>query len=46
MAAMSRTILSNAYVADDTFKCIFMNENIGIPIFVHKGSINNIQALV
>ena len=37
--------------ADDTFKCIFINENVRIPIkislkFVPKGSINNIPALV
>ena len=36
---------------DDTFKCIFLNENIWIPIiislkFVLKGPINNITALV
>ena len=37
--------------ADDTFKCIFVNENVWIPItiwleFVPKGPINNIPALV
>ena len=37
--------------ADDTFKRIFLNENVGISIkislkFVHKGPINNILALV
>ena len=37
--------------ADDMFKCIFLNENIWIPIeislkFVPKGSINNNPALV
>ena len=37
--------------ADDTFKCIFLNENIRISIkislkFVPKGPINNIPALV
>ena len=37
--------------ADDTFKCIFLNENVWIPIkislkFVPKGPINNIPALV
>ena len=37
--------------ADDTFKCIFLNENIGISTknslkFVPKGLINNIPALV
>ena len=36
---------------DDTFKRIFLNENVWIPIkislkFVHKGRINNIPALV
>ena len=39
------------HFADDTFKRIFMNENIRIPInislkFVPKGPINNIPALV
>ena len=39
------------HFADDIFKCIFLNENIWIPIkislkFVPKGSINNILALV
>ena len=38
------------HFADDTFKCIFLNENISIPIkislkFVPKCSINNIPAL-
>ena len=37
--------------ADDIFKRIFLNENVGISIkislkFVHKGQINNIPALV
>ena len=37
--------------ADDVFKCIFLNENVWIPIkislkFVPKGTINNIPALV
>ena len=37
--------------ADDIFKCIFLNENVWIPIkislkFVPKGPINNIPALV
>ena len=37
--------------ADDTFKRIFLNENVGISIkisrkFIHKGPINNIPALV
>ena len=37
--------------ADDTFKCIFLNENVWIPIeislkFVPKGPINNNPALV
>ena len=36
--------------ADDTFKCIFLNENVRISIeislkFIPKGPINNIQAL-
>ena len=39
------------HFADDTFKRIFLNENVGILIenslkFVHKGPINNIPALV
>ena len=39
------------YNADDTFKCIFLNENVWIPTkiplkFVSKGPINNIPALV
>ena len=39
------------HFADDTFKCIFMNENVRISInislkFVPKGLINNIPALV
>ena len=39
------------HVADDIFKCIFLNENVRIPItislkFVPKGQINNIPALV
>ena len=37
--------------ADDTFKCIFLNENVAISIkislkFVPEGPINNIPALV
>ena len=40
-----------AILADDIFKCIFLNENVWISIkislkFVFKGSINNIPALV
>ena len=39
------------HIADDTFKRIFVNENVGILIeislkFVPKGPINNIPALV
>ena len=39
------------HFADDIFKCIFLNENVWIPIkislkFVLKGSINDISALV
>ena len=39
------------HFTDDTFKCIFLNENVEILIkislkFVHKGPINNIPALV
>ena len=38
------------HYADETFKCIFLNENVRIPItiwlgFVPKGPINNIPAL-
>ena len=39
------------HIADDILKCIFLNENVWIPIkislkFVPKGPINNIPALV
>ena len=39
------------HFADDIFKCIFLNENVWIPIkislkFVPKGPINNIPAMV
>ena len=39
------------YFADDIFKCIFLNENVWIPIkislkFVPSGPINNIPAMV
>ena len=39
------------HFADDTFKCIFLNENVWIPItiwleFVPKGPIHNISSLV
>ena len=39
------------HFADDIFKCIFLNENVWIPIkislkFVPKGPINNMPALV
>ena len=39
------------HVTDDIFKCIFVNENVWIPIkislkLVHNGPINNIPALV
>ena len=39
------------HFADNIFKCIFLNENVWIPIkisliFVPKGPINNIPALV
>ena len=42
---------SERHLADDIFKCIFVNENVWIPIkislkFVPKGPINNIPALV
>ena len=39
------------HLADDIFKCIFLNENVWIPVkislkYVPKGPINNIPALV
>ena len=39
------------HFADDVFKCIFLNENVGIPIIISlkivpKGTINNIPSLV
>ena len=42
---------NGCHFADDIFKCIFLNENVWIPIrismiFVPKGPINNIPALV
>ena len=62
IAALSRAITSvlintlgprrnGRHFADDIFKCIFVNENVWIPIkislnFVPKGAINNILALV
>ena len=44
-------IQNGRHFADDTFKCIFLNENVRISIeislkFVPKGPINNIPALV
>ena len=47
----SRPRPNRLHFADDIFKCIFLNENIWIPIkislkFVPKGHINNIPALV
>ena len=46
-----RPRLNGRHFADDTFKCIFLNKNVWIPIeisltFVPKGPINNIPALV
>ena len=46
-----RSRQNGRHFADDTFKCIFMNENVRISInislkFVPKGLINNIPALV
>ena len=46
-----RPIQNGRRFADDTFKCIFLNENVRISIkislmFVPKGPINNISALV
>ena len=45
-----RTRQNGRHFADDMFKCIFLNENVWIPIeislkFVPKGSINNNPAL-
>ena len=42
---------NGCHFADDIFKCIFLNENVWIPVkislkFVPKGPINNIPALV
>ena len=42
---------NSRYFADDTFKCIFMNENVWIYIkvshkLIHKGPFDNIPALV
>ena len=47
----SRPRQNGRHFADDTFKCIFLNGNVWIPIkislkFVPKGRINNISALV
>ena len=46
-----RTRQDGHHLADDIFKCIFLNENVWIPIkislkFVPKDPINNIPALV
>ena len=46
-----RSRQNGRHFADDIFKCIFVNENVWIPIkmslkFVPKGPINNIPALV
>ena len=46
-----RTRQNGRHFADDIFKCIFLNENVWIPIkislkFVPKGPINNIPVLV
>ena len=46
-----RPIQNGCHFADDIFKCIFVNENVWIPIkislkFVPNGPINNIPALV
>ena len=40
-----------AHFADDIFKCIFLNENVWIPVkislkYVPEGPINNIPALL
>ena len=45
-----RSRQNGRYFADDIFECIFLNENVWIPIkipvkFVPKGPINNIPAL-
>ena len=46
-----KTKWHGCHFADDTFKCIFLNENVWIPFkssqkFIPKGPINNITALV
>ena len=48
---LTRSRQNGRYVADDIFKCMFLNENWWIPIkmslkFVPTGPINNIPALV
>ena len=50
-SASMRPGQNGRHFADDTFKRIFLNENVGISIkishkFVHKGPNNNIPALV
>ena len=47
----SNMLTNGHHFTDDIFKCIFLNENVGIPIkmsleFIPKGPINNIPALV
>ena len=47
----SRPRQNGRHFEDDIFKCIFLNENVWIPIkislkFVPKGPINNVPALV
>ena len=46
-----RTRQNGRHIADDIFKCIFLNENVSISIkvshkFVPRGPNNNIPALV
>ena len=46
-----RPRLNGCHFADDIFKCIFLNENVWIPIkislkFVPKGPINNFPLLI
>ena len=51
VSLLIETETNGRHLADDIFKCIFLNENVWIPIkisltFVPKGRINNIPSLV
>ena len=51
VSKLTETETNGRHLADDIFKCIFLNENVWIPIkisltFVPKGRINNIPAVV